>query len=93
MMQPIKIWLSKNFSIKDLKEVSYILEIKIYRDISNIIIGFSQSRCIDTVLKRFNMEDSKWGYLPIIHDFYLFKKMPLKTSKQRWRTNGILLLL
>ena len=32
VLQSIKIWLSKNFSMKDLREVIYILGIKIYRD-------------------------------------------------------------
>ena len=41
VLQSIKIWLSKNFSIKDLGEVTYILGIKIYRDRSNRLLGFS----------------------------------------------------
>ena len=31
-LQAVKFWLSKNFSMKDLGEASYILGIKIYRD-------------------------------------------------------------
>ncbi|KAL8091706.1 hypothetical protein AgCh_034100 [Apium graveolens] len=32
MLQSVKVWLSKNFTIKDLGEASYILGMKIYRD-------------------------------------------------------------
>ena len=32
VLQYVKIWLSKNFSMKDLGEATYILGIKIYRD-------------------------------------------------------------
>ena len=31
VLQYVKIWLSKNFSMKDLGEVTYILGIKIYK--------------------------------------------------------------
>ncbi|WVZ79764.1 LOW QUALITY PROTEIN: hypothetical protein U9M48_027305 [Paspalum notatum var. saurae] len=53
----------KSFSMKDLGEAAYILGIKIYRDRSKHLIGLSQSTYIDKVLKRFNMHDSKKGFL------------------------------
>ena len=55
----MKEWLSKKFSIKDLEEVADILGIKIYRDRSKRMLGLSQSRYIDLVLKRFSMDGSK----------------------------------
>jgi hypothetical protein len=39
MMEVVKSSLRKNFSMKDLGEVTYILDIKIYRDKSNRLIG------------------------------------------------------
>ena len=42
-----RIWLSKNLSIKDIREVTYILGIKIYIDISIRLLGLSQSMYID----------------------------------------------
>ena len=36
-LQEIKVWLSSQFSMKDLGEASYILEMKIYKDISKKI--------------------------------------------------------
>ena len=56
VLQSVKIWLSKNFSMKDLGEVTYILGIKISRDRSNRLLGLSQSTYIDKMLKRFSME-------------------------------------
>ena len=32
MLTSIKVWLSKEFTMKDLKKASYILGIKVYRD-------------------------------------------------------------
>ena len=51
--------------MKDLGEASYILGMKIYRDRSKRMLGISQSTYIETVLKRFSMENSKKGYLLI----------------------------
>ena len=41
VLQSVKIWLSKNFSMKDLGEATYILGIKIYRDRSKRLLGLS----------------------------------------------------
>ena len=38
-LQVVKFWLSKNFSMKDLGEASYILGIKIYRDRFKRLLG------------------------------------------------------
>ena len=66
-LQSVKSWLGKCFSIKDLGEAAYILGIKIYRDKSQRLLGLSQSGYIDKVLKRFIMQDSKRGFLPMSH--------------------------
>ena len=42
ILTSIKVWLSKKFSMKDLRKVSYILEIKVYRDRSKRMLGLSQ---------------------------------------------------
>ena len=89
MLQSVKTWLSNKFFMKDLDEASYILDIKIYRDRSKRMLGLSQSRYIDLVLKRFNMEESKRGYLPISQGIHFSKKMCPKTSEERERMNSI----
>jgi hypothetical protein len=60
--------------MKDLREATYILDIKIYRDRSKRLIGLSQDGYIDKIVNRFNMQDSKKYFLPISHDITLSKK-------------------
>jgi hypothetical protein len=74
MMEVVKSSLRKSFSMKGLGETAYILGIKIYRDRSKRLIGLSQDAYIDKVLKRFNMQDSKKGFLPMLHGITLSKK-------------------
>ena len=40
-LQGIKVWLSSQFSMKDLGEASYILSMRIYRDRSKRLLGLS----------------------------------------------------
>ena len=89
MLQSVKTWLSNKFSMKDLGEASYIFGIKIYRDRSNRMLGLSQSRYIDLVLKRFNMDGYKRGYLSISHGIYLSKKISPKTAEEKKRMSSI----
>ena len=89
ILQSVKTWLSQKFFMKDLGEASYVFGIKIYRDRSKKMLGLSQSKYIDLVLKRFNMQESKRGYLPIGHDIQLSKKMSPKTPEERNRMSSI----
>ena len=57
-MSSIKVWLSSHFAMKDLGEVSYILEIKLFRDRKKRLLGLSQVNYIDKILARFSMQDS-----------------------------------
>nr|GEV27189.1 hypothetical protein [Tanacetum cinerariifolium] len=65
MLQDVKSWLCKCFSIKDLGEATYILIIKIIRDRSKRLISLSQSAYFDKILKKFKMENSKRGSTPM----------------------------
>ena len=82
MLECTKAWLSSQFSMKDLGEASYVLGIRIYRDRSKRMLGLSQSMYIDKILKRFSMEESKRGYLPIGHGLRLSKSMALKMNRK-----------
>ncbi|KAL0427788.1 UNVERIFIED_CONTAM: hypothetical protein Slati_2953600 [Sesamum latifolium] len=73
MLGDIKAWLSTQFSMKDMGEVSYILGIKIYRDRFKRMLGLTQSSYIEKVLKRFKMKNSKRGFLPMRHGIKLSK--------------------
>jgi hypothetical protein len=73
MMKVVKSSLRKSFSMKDLGEVTHILDIKIYRERSKRLIGLSQDAYIDKILNWFNMQDSKKGFLSMSHDITLSK--------------------
>ena len=75
MLKSMKEWLSSKFSMKDLGDASYILGVKIYRDRSKRMLGLSQAKYIDIVLKRFSMVNSKGGMIPANHGMELSKKM------------------
>jgi hypothetical protein len=68
ILEVVKSSLRKSFSMKDLGEVAYILDIKIYRDRSKRLIGLSQDAYIDKILNQFNMQNSKKGFLLMSHD-------------------------
>ncbi|KAL0409596.1 UNVERIFIED_CONTAM: Retrovirus-related Pol polyprotein from transposon TNT 1-94 [Sesamum radiatum] len=89
MLGDIKAWLSTQFSMKDMGEASYILGIKIYRDRSRRLLGLTQSSFIEKVLKRFKMEHSKRGLLPMRHGIKLSKKLSPKTDEELKRMSNI----
>ncbi|GJS04091.1 putative RNA-directed DNA polymerase [Tanacetum coccineum] len=66
-LQSVKDWLGKCFAMKDLGDAAYILGIKIYRDRTKRLIGLSQDTYLDKILKRFRMDNSKKGNLPLHH--------------------------
>ena len=89
VLQSVKIWLSKNFSMKDVGEATYILGIKIYRDRTKRLLGLSQSTFIDKMLKRFSMEQPKRGYIPMVSGITLSKSMCPQTQYERTHMNMI----
>ncbi|GKD48802.1 retrotransposon protein, putative, ty1-copia subclass [Tanacetum coccineum] len=64
-LQRVKIYLGKCFAMKDLGEAAFILGIKIYRDRSKRLTGLIQSAYMDKILKRYRMDNSKCGYIPM----------------------------
>ncbi|GJY96638.1 retrotransposon protein, putative, ty1-copia subclass [Tanacetum coccineum] len=64
-LQSVKNYLGKCFSMKDLGEVAFILGIKIYRDRLKRLIGLSQNAYMDKILKRYKMDNSKRGTIPM----------------------------
>nr|AAS01945.1 putative polyprotein [Oryza sativa Japonica Group] len=83
MLESVNISLKNSFSMKDLGEAAYILGIRIYRDGSKRLIGLSESTYIDKVLKMFNMQDSKKGFLPMSHGINLNKNQCLQTTNEQ----------
>ncbi|KAJ9561641.1 hypothetical protein OSB04_006801 [Centaurea solstitialis] len=85
----VKAWLRKCFQMKDLEEDAYILGIKIYRNRSRRLIGLSQSTYIDKILKRFRMDESKKGFIPMQHGIVLSKAQCPKSSQDKDRMKSI----
>ena len=75
-LQKVKQWLEKCFSMKD-------LGIHIYRDKSHWLLGLSQEKYIDKVLKRFSMGNSKKGYIPLALGVPLTKEQCPSTQEDR----------
>ena len=88
-LQGIKVWLLSQFSMKNLGEASFILGMKIYRDRSKILLRLSQSMYIDTVPKKFSMENFKKGYLLIGQGIFLSKSDCPTTPQERERMSRI----
>ncbi|GKD57781.1 retrotransposon protein, putative, ty1-copia subclass [Tanacetum coccineum] len=79
-LQEVKDYLGKCFSMKDLGEAAFILGIKIYRDRSRWLIGLSQNAYLDKILKRYRMDNSKRGSIPMQVDLHLNKSQCATTS-------------
>jgi hypothetical protein len=83
MLNSVKEYLNNNFSMKDMGEAAYVLGIKIYRARSRRLLALSQSTYLDKVLKRFGMEDSKKGNLPVLKGVSLSVTQFPTTKKEK----------
>src|SRR6266511_4140543 len=88
-LDSIKGYLNKSFSMKDLGEAAYILGIKIYRDRSRRLIGLSQSTYLDKILKKFNMDQSKKGFLPVLQGVRLSTAQCPTSAEEREKMSVI----
>ena len=61
-----KKFLSSNFDMKDLGEVSFILGIEIHRDRRKRVLGLSQKAYLEKVLKKYSMHACKLSPAPIV---------------------------
>nr|GEY45055.1 retrovirus-related Pol polyprotein from transposon TNT 1-94 [Tanacetum cinerariifolium] len=64
-LQEVKTYLGKCFFMKDLGEAAFILGIKIYKVRSRRFIGLSQNAYLNKILKRYRVDNSKRGSIPI----------------------------
>ncbi|GJS75757.1 retrotransposon protein, putative, ty1-copia subclass [Tanacetum coccineum] len=88
-LQSVKSYLGKCFAMKDLWEATFILGIKIYRDRSKRLIGLSQSAYMDKILKRFRMDNSKHGYIPMQERLDLNKTQGASTPEEVKRMQNV----
>nr|GEY45089.1 retrotransposon protein, putative, Ty1-copia subclass [Tanacetum cinerariifolium] len=89
MLQSVKTYLGKCFAMKDLGEAAYILGIKIYRDRSKRLTGLCQSAYIEKILKRYSMENSKRGSIPMQEKLKLSKSQGASTPAEMKRMQNV----
>ena len=75
--------------MKDLGEASYILGIKIYRDRSRRLIVLSQSIYLDKVFKKFKIDQSKKGFLPVLQGVKLSQTLCPTIAEDREKMKGV----
>nr|GEV64272.1 hypothetical protein [Tanacetum cinerariifolium] len=85
----VKSYLGRSFAMKDLGDVAYILGIKIYRDRSKRLIGLCQKAYIEKILKRYYMENSKRGTIPMQEKLKLSKSQGASTPAEKQRMQNI----
>ncbi|KAK1647994.1 hypothetical protein QYE76_065799 [Lolium multiflorum] len=73
----------------DIELLSSVKGIKIYRDRSRRLIGLSQSTYLDKILKKFRMDESKKGFLPMLPGKVLSKTQGPATAEERERMSQI----
>ena len=65
IIQDLKTKLSSKFDMKDLGSANYILGMEIKRDREKRKLWLNQRKYVETILQRFNMQDSKSVKVPI----------------------------
>ncbi|GJY21818.1 retrotransposon protein, putative, ty1-copia subclass [Tanacetum coccineum] len=88
-LQSVKDYLGRCFATKDLGEVAFILGIKIYRDMSNQLIGLGQNAYMDKILKRYRMDNSKCGHIPMQEKLDFNKTQGASTPKEVKRMQNV----
>ena len=88
-LSSVKVWLSGQFDMKNLGEVSHILGIKLLRDRQKRMLGLSQASYIDEILAGYSMQDSKKGFIPFRVGCSLSVNQRPKTPAKIERMRGI----
>ncbi|GJX47108.1 retrotransposon protein, putative, ty1-copia subclass [Tanacetum coccineum] len=89
MLQDVKSYLRRCFAMKDLGEAAYIHGIKIYKDKLRRLIGLCQSAYIEKILKRYHMENSKRGSIPMQEKLRLSKSQGASTPAELKRMQNV----
>ncbi|GJZ57113.1 retrotransposon protein, putative, ty1-copia subclass [Tanacetum coccineum] len=91
-LQSVKDYLGKCFAMKDLGEAAFILGIKIYRDRSKRLIRLGQNAYMDKILKRYKINNSKLGHIPMQERLDLNKTQGASTPEEVQRMKMYLML-
>ncbi|GJS06011.1 retrotransposon protein, putative, ty1-copia subclass [Tanacetum coccineum] len=70
-------------------EAASILEIKIYRDMSKRLIGLGQNAYMDKILKRYKIDNSKRGHIPMQERLDLNKTQGASTPEEVKRMQNV----
>ena len=89
LLYEVKQFLSKNFDMKDMGDVSYVIGIKIHRERSRGILGLSQETYINKVLERFNMKNCSSSVAPILKGDIFDLNQCLKNDFEREHMKNI----
>ena len=81
-LDSIKGYLNKSFSMKDLGEAAYL-------DRSRRLIGLSHSTYLDKVLKKFKMDQTKKGFLPVLQGVKLSQTQCPTTVEDREKMRSV----
>ncbi|GKD06559.1 retrotransposon protein, putative, ty1-copia subclass [Tanacetum coccineum] len=73
----------------DLGEATFTPRIKIYRDRSKRFIGLGQNAYMDKILKRYKMDNSKRGYIPMQERLDLNKTQGASTPEEVKRMQNV----
>ena len=82
IIQDLKTQLSSKFDMKDLGAANYILGMEIKRDRAKRKLWLNQRKYVETILQRFNMQDSKPVKVPIPVDVRLSAEQCPKTQEE-----------
>jgi len=82
IIQDLKTHLSSKFDMKDLGAANYILGMEIKRDRVKRKLWLNQMRYVETILQRFNMQDSKPMKVPIHVGVKLYVEQCPKTQEE-----------
>ena len=82
IIQDLKIQLSSKFDMKDVGAANYILGMEIKRDQAKRKLWLNQRKYVETILQRFNMQDSKLVKLPIPVGVKLSAEQHPKTQEE-----------
>ncbi|GJU54405.1 retrotransposon protein, putative, ty1-copia subclass [Tanacetum coccineum] len=88
-LQSVKYYLGKYFAMKDLGEAAFILGIKTYRDRSKQLIRLGQNAYMDKILKRYKMDNSKHGTIPMQERLDLNKSQGAQMSEKVNRMKSV----
>nr|GEV77077.1 hypothetical protein [Tanacetum cinerariifolium] len=88
-LQSVKDYLGKCFAMKDLGEAAFSLGIKIYKDRLKRLVRLDQNAYMDKILKRYKMDNSKRGHIPMQERLDLNKTQVASTPEEVKRMQNV----